>query len=384
MSNLERGVWGANTGEYSICFYAYTPFSAAISVTEFEMGNQFDITNGQIRTKKMFNNDWDFGRYRDTGLGAPGVFDVYVEVQELASGEEPPKIYYKMCEGDCSLNGDIAQNGFTELSCTIYDLKTRNCTHTHLPSACPNGNYGACQYIWVVQNQYQSWKTVSFRVFGKFQDPGDVDLTKIYINSLNEGEYFFYELNPATNANLMPYLSELRIKLKALRGDADIFASIENTIQTPTIATAGYKSRTGALNGYDEITIYPVGGRDVFRNSIYFSAFAETYCQYQITFDYKFVPEYNALLEGARAIGEGQYATANLGSESDEALYSFNPWWSARENRTVGFFADMIANRVFFYTKWNAYPKHFSNSVQDVNDTVAIYGSNHGNSNNVH
>ena len=32
-------------------------------------------------------------------------------------------------------------------------------------------------------------------------------------------------------------------------------------------------------------------------------------------------------------------------------------------------------NRVFFYSRWNAYPKHFYTSKHDFNDTIAIYGN---------
>lgn len=42
----------------------------------------------------------------------------------------------------------------------------------------------------------------------------------------------------------------------------------------------------------------------------------------------------------------------------------------------------MIANKVFFYTKYERYPKHFATSIRDVNDTIAIYGNDKNHFNN--
>ena len=57
-------------------------------------------------------------------------------------------------------------------------------------------------------------------------------------------------------------------------------------------------------------------------------------------------------------------------------FYSYKPWWSMQENRTIVFIADTIFNKVFFYAMWNNYPKHFLTSMHDVNDVIAIYGGN--------
>lgn len=176
----------------------------------------------------------------------------------------------------------------------------------------------------------------------------------------------------------MPYLSELKIKLQAKRGDADLFASLID--QAPTQTNAEYASRTGMV--YDQIIFTYKNKNDVFKNSIFFSVFAETYCQYEVTFEYKFLPEYNQLLEGAQLLGDATYSQTIMPNEFDEKLFAFHPWWSDRENRTVVFFADMIANKVFFYTKFDAYPKHFATSIRDVNDTVAIYGNDKNHFNN--
>jgi hypothetical protein len=57
------------------------------------------------------------------------------------------------------------------------------------------------------------------------------------------GTYFSYELNPTfgSNADTMPFIKELTINLRALRGDADIFASLIE--QAPRANNAEYHSR---------------------------------------------------------------------------------------------------------------------------------------------
>lgn len=36
--------------------------------------------------------------------------------------------------------------------------------------------------------------------------------------------------------------------------------------------------------------------------------------------------------------------------------------------------ADVIFNRVFFYSAWNEFPKHFATTKHDFNDTIVYYG----------
>jgi hypothetical protein len=42
--------------------------------------------------------------------------------------------------------------------------------------------------------------------------------------------------------------------------------------------------------------------------------------------------------------------------EYQEVFYSYRPWWSAAENRTLVLAADVLFNNVFFYTKPNDFP----------------------------
>lgn len=158
--------------------------------------------------------------------------NIYLENQNLKTDESPNRVYYKICSQGCSFDDNFNNNGFSEMTGGITTSNAREYTLIHDPNNCPNGDIAGCGYIFAIKNDYNEFKVVSFRVASQFQDPGDVDLKKRYINSLKEGDYFYYELNPNTNANIMPYLKELKIKMRAYRGDADLFASL--SVQTPT------------------------------------------------------------------------------------------------------------------------------------------------------
>ena len=46
-------------------------------------------------------------------------------------------------------------------------------------------------------------------------------------------------------------------------------------------------------------------------------------------------------------------------NEQQESFYSFTPWWSGADNRTMIFFAAVIYNKVLFYMDVNDYPLWF-------------------------
>jgi len=58
-------------------------------------------------------------------------------------------------------------------------------------------------------------------------------------------------------------------------------------------------------------------------------------------------------LETAVQIGDGGMLAETLPDEQAEGFYSFTPWWSRKENRTMIFLADTIFNKIFFYAQWN-------------------------------
>jgi len=58
-------------------------------------------------------------------------------------------------------------------------------------------------------------------------------------------------------------------------------------------------------------------------------------------------------------------------------LFSFRPWWSQEENRTVVFYTEKVFNTLYMYVSPDAYPLGSTRvSWQGVNSTVSIFGSN--------
>lgn len=82
---------------------------------------------------------------------------------------------------------------------------------------------------------------------------------------------------------------------------------------------------------------------------IYISVYASTTVDYQITLYPVYSLSYNAKLVTATPLVDGSPVYNYMTTEYDESFYSFRPWWSGHENRTVVFFAQVIFNKILFY-----------------------------------
>jgi hypothetical protein len=58
--------------------------------------------------------------------------------------------------------------------------------------------------------------------------------------------------------------------------------------------------------------------------------------------------------------------------EYEGSFFSFLPWWSDSENRTVVLLADVIFNNIFFYCKLNDFPQFYTTDLQGVQNMIAI------------
>jgi len=246
----------------------------------------------------------------------------------------------------------------------------------HQPSRCTDPS--SCYYVFVVQNADGVGRAVSLMVRAEFEDPGDVLLRKSYKNVVKNGQFVPHEISPTTNADIQPYINRLKITVESQIGDADLFVS--QTERNPTNDNSQWKSRM--TEPIDQVILVSGGDAVDFTRSIYFSVYGNSYAEVMITFEYTFAPSYDAQLEQAIPIGDGSYEYTNIPDEYGERLYSFAPWWSGKENRTMVFLADVLINKVFFYSRWNAFPKHFYTSQHDFNDTIAIYGNDVDNHHN--
>ena len=371
-------------GTYYLCFYAYTPFSARLAVAESEGGNQYDAFDDQIQTVAMTSYSFFVARYTNTAFNTAGVVKVWVEGQNLAPGQAPPEVYYTVCKqseaGQCNIEEDQLYDGSLCVlgtdparacgaAVTVTPGSGRSATIPHSPDVCPDPS--SCIYLFAVRNEDGESRGVSILVSADFFDPGDVQLEKRYKNVIKQGQSIPHEISPLTNSKIQPFINKLKITLHSLVGDADLFVS--QTHPNPTNDNCEWKSRL--IEPIDEVLIQDMGGSVDFNRPIYFTVYGNAYSEVMILFEYSFAPGYDQQLEKAIPIGDGSYAYTNLPDEYDERLYSFAPWWSGKENRTSVFLADVVVNKVFFYARWNAYPKHFYTSKHDFNDTIAIYGN---------
>jgi hypothetical protein len=126
---------------------------------------------------------------------------------------------------------------------------------------------------------------------------------------------------------------------------------------------------------YDQIIIERKDG-EAFPNNVYIGVFASSYAQYELSFEYTHQPNFNVELEKAIKIAEFTKSHEIILDEyAAPKLYQYDCWWSGQENRTAAFFADVLVNKVTFYTDWNVYPKHFETALHDTNDSLAVFGS---------
>lgn len=58
--------------------------------------------------------------------------------------------------------------------------------------------------------------------------------------------------------------------------------------------------------------------------------------------------------------------------ESADAFFSFQPWWSHHENRSVYFLAVPKRGQVYFYSSFDEYPQHYEAPWVDQNGMIAI------------
>lgn len=175
------------------------------------MNDRFDFVDGQVLTRNMAPNAYSYGRYTNSAFARTGVVTIYaeyLEVADLPAGQEPPAIFYKMCAEQnatrCALTAaEAAGQGMTAVG-RIVDGTTRLGSFTHEPSACP---YPAsktfiCTYLISIVSRDTAYNTIGIRVSAEFDDPGDVLLTREYVNIVEYGEFITYEINPTTNAKL--------------------------------------------------------------------------------------------------------------------------------------------------------------------------------------
>ena len=201
-------------GTYYLCFYAYTPFSARLSVLEEQGGYHYDAFDDQVQTVAMTSYSYFVARYRNTAFTTAGVVKIWVEGQNLAAGQAPPDVFFAVCKdtdpGQCIVEDDqLSDVSLCVLgtdpartcgaAVTVTPGSGRAATITHSPDVCPDPS--SCIYMIVVRNEDSESRSVSLLVSADFDDPGDVQLEKRYKNVIKQGQSIPYE-SPRTNPKI--------------------------------------------------------------------------------------------------------------------------------------------------------------------------------------
>lgn len=71
---------------------------------------------------------------------------------------------------------------------------------------------------------------------------------------------------------------------------------------------------------------------------------------YTLSFEPTYTTQYIAMLASAIPLNDSQPYFIQYLQEYQETFFSYSPWWSMSENRTIVLAADVIFNNIFFYS----------------------------------
>jgi len=79
LSVAARREFRKTAGTYYLCFYAYSHFSARITVAEYEVLSYFDAIDNQVMTAQVAGGDYFVARYTNTGFTSAGTIRLWLE-----------------------------------------------------------------------------------------------------------------------------------------------------------------------------------------------------------------------------------------------------------------------------------------------------------------
>lgn len=86
---------------------------------------------------------------------------------------------------------------------------------------------------------------------------------------------------------------------------------------------------------------------------------------YELVFEPIYNGDYNLKLDKAVVMLDSIPQYNYFIQEYQESFYSFTPWWSGFEQRTIVIFGDVIFNNIFFYMVPNDFPLFYLTEYQD-------------------
>ena len=105
---------------------------------------------------------------------------------------------------------------------------------------------------------------------------------------------------------------------------------------------------------------------------IYIGVYSSTQSIYELTFEKVQSLTYQIKLDVATPLVDSSPIRVVYYQEYEGSFFSFLPWWSDSENRTVVLLADVIFNNIFFYCKLNDFPQFYTTDMQGVQNMIAI------------
>ena len=87
------------------------------------------------------------------------------------------------------------------------------------------------------------------------------------------------------------------------------------------------------------------------------------------------MPAYDGRLAMAEPLVPAQPVYVSFKKEFEDGLFSYRPWWSAFEERTVIFLADNIQKNVYFYAAVDKYPIYLQTDLEDKKNMLAVNSS---------
>ena len=210
----------------------------------------------------------------------------------------------------------------------------------------------------------------SVQITAQLANTQSITIEDSFRNVMSMGRYFYYQILPGSTDSFA-YLDSLTIRLESVFGDADLLVSM--TKPFPRFDDTDAQSTSRQTSRFDQVTLQKSENFTLGNKPIYIGVYASTLAVYELKFDAKQSLTYQIKLERATPLVDSLAVPIKYMQEYEESFFSFAPWWSASENRTVVLVADVIFNSIFFYCKLNDFPQAYTTDLQDQRDVIAIY-----------
>ena len=195
----------------------------------------------------------------------------------------------------------------------------------------------------------------------------DVVPGQAYINIVNKGEYIHYRLLD-TKFDL-DEIYQVRLDLKTYIGDADLYVSDSDEVKRPSVSEYTYASRRKDF--FDSVTITDTV-HTWLSSQLYISIYGELYSEFEFTILVEYHPIWDQKLTSAEPLTEAISVYGEFKDPYGGKYYSFRPWWSMHEKKTIVMLADSPLQEVDFYLALDDYPLIYMTDWVDWNEMFSI------------